>query len=99
MASDMNAPSLRELWFALRKSEPVNCSGVSEIGWCVGYNTTHLAKLPHFPSFLSLFLARPKPFDVNSTSIKMVSKLTITQKSGVLVRTIFFFWRLCCSEF
>ena len=56
------------------------------LGWCVGYSTTHLAKLPHFPSFLSLFSARANCFDGDSDRIKLVSKPTKAQKSGVLVK-------------
>lgn len=59
---------------------------ISKIGWCVGCNTTHLAKLPHFPSFFSLILARINRFNGHPGKIKLAGKLIRTQKSGVLVR-------------
>jgi hypothetical protein len=37
----------------------------------VSRNTTHLAKLPHLPSFLSLFSARANCFDGDSERIKL----------------------------
>jgi hypothetical protein len=67
---------------------------ISKIGWCVGSNTAHLAKLPHFPSSLSLFLERVDSFDGDSAKVKLVSKPTITNKGGVLVKTFFLFRRL-----
>jgi hypothetical protein len=59
---------------------------ISKIGWCVGSNTACLAKLPHFPSFLSLFSKRANRFDGDSDRIKLVSKPTKAEKSGVLVK-------------
>jgi hypothetical protein len=59
---------------------------VSKIGWCVGCNTTYLAKLPHFPSFLSVFSVRANCFDGDSDRVKLFSKLSKAQKSGVLVK-------------
>jgi hypothetical protein len=65
--------------------------GVIEIGWCVGCNTSHLAKLPHFPSFLSLFSARANLFDGASARVKSVIAPAKAQKSGVLVKTLVYF--------
>jgi hypothetical protein len=45
-----------------------------------------MAKLPHFPSFLSLFSVKANRFDDDLGRIKLVSKPTKTQKSGVLVK-------------
>ena len=54
--------------------------------WCVGRNTTHLAKLPHFPSFLSRFSVRANCFDGEANSVILFSNPTKAQKSGVLVK-------------
>jgi hypothetical protein len=62
---------------------------ISKIGWCVGHNTAHLAKLPHFPSFLSLFLVRANRFDDASDRVKLFSKSAKAQKNGVLVNSLF----------
>jgi hypothetical protein len=49
-------------------------------------NTTHLAKLPHFPPFLSPFSKRANCFDGEANRAKLFSKPAKAQKSGVLVK-------------
>jgi len=73
--------------FADFQEPSVHCGNY--LGWCVGSNPAHLAKLPHFPSFLSLFWARANCFDGGSDGIKLFSKLTKASKSSVLVKQFF----------
>jgi hypothetical protein len=72
------------------KSEPMSSSRcISKIGWCVGRNTTHLAKLPHFPSFLSLVSARTNFIDVETKRAKLFNKPTKTKKWCIGKNSIF----------
>ena len=70
--------------------------GAVDLGWCVGCNTAHMAKLPHFPSFFSLFSARANFFDDDSDTLKLVGEPRKVLKSGVLVRTLFSFLEAFC---
>lgn len=58
--------------------------------WCVGRYTAHLAKLPHFPSFLNLLLVRESCFDGPLNRLKLLSVPRKVLKSGVLVKNFFF---------